>query len=156
MLAGTKIFQKHNFVSTISANQSLMALDEVGQMQQNEELQSLREVRCSRSNHSRGSKNGTKTNKADCKNPYVQKLKKGRTKKLELDMSVCQQPTSSIIKIADGLEDEEKPFLLLAEPHESPLKLTEQHSQQPADVLSYTLPSGTNFLKPQILGTSMA
>lgn len=95
-------------------------------MQQNEELQSLREVRCSRSNNSRSSKNGTKANKADCKNPYVQKLRKSKTKKLELDMSVCQPSGStSIIKIADGLEEEEKPFLLLAEPHESPLKLAE-------------------------------
>lgn len=71
-------------------------------------------------------------------------------------MTACQQPPQSIIKITDGLEEEEKPLLLLAEPHESPLKLTEQSSQPQADVLSYTLPSGTNFLKPQILGNSVA
>jgi hypothetical protein len=74
----------------MSANQSLIALDELSQQQPNDELQSLREVRCSRSNNSRSSKNGTKTNRADFKNPYVQKVKKNKTKKLELDMSTCQ------------------------------------------------------------------
>lgn len=59
MLSEDNQTKKHNFQSTMSANQSFIALDDQSQKPQNEELQSLREVRCSRSNNSRSSKNGT-------------------------------------------------------------------------------------------------